>query len=411
MKHLLKIWVKAITTPQMRNAIRRLAIRAFILFQRSSSNSTLPIGVNLIGYIRGDFGLGESCRLVAAALRKSGLPFAIRNIPVYGDAPETNEIWSAYENQELPYRFNLIHLNPDGLANRIWQLGRNTFHNHYNIGFYLWEQPEFPSEWSYAIDLMDEIWTPAEFISQAIRRCTDKPVYTMPYGMSTPQIDQRYSRSYFDLPENIFLFMISYDGYSSSERKNPLGSVRAYCKAFSREDAGVGLVLKATHAREEDLKEFQALLKDYPNITILRDSYSRIEFNSLLACVDVYVSLHRAEGFGLVMAEAMELGTAVIATDWSANTEFMNEDVACMVPAEVVELDHDSPPYRKGTRWASPDENIAAHWMERLYCESDFYEEKVQKAQVYIQKKLSLDDASDRIRQRVEELFKEKTQL
>ena len=411
MKQQVKSWLKSITTPQMRSAVRQLAIRIFVLLKGTSSHTTLPIGVNLIGYIRGDFGLGESCRLVAAGLQKTGLPFTIRNVSVYGDAPETNETWRAYEKQELPYGVNLIHLNPDGLANRIWDLGRKTFRNHYNIGFYLWEQPEFPTEWSYAIDLMDEIWAPAEFISQAIRTRTTKPVYTMPYGMTKPETSEHYQRDHFGLPNDVFLFMVSYDGYSSSERKNPLGSVRAYCQAFSKEETGVGLVLKATHAREEDLQQFHTLLDGYPNVVVLKDSYSKVEFNSLIACVDVYVSLHRAEGFGLVMAEAMELGTAVIATDWSANTEFMNEDVACMVPAKVITLEQDSPPYKKGTHWAEPDEPTAAQWMKQLYNNPDFYQEKVQKAKSYIQEKLSQTGAAERMRQRIEELFKEKSHL
>ena len=184
MKQQLKVCIKAITTPGIRNAVRSLSMHAFLLLKGKTGKTSLPMGVNLIGHIRGDFGLGESCRLVAGALRLSGLFFTVRNVPVYGDAPETNESWRTYETGELPYGVNVIHLNPDGLANYTWQLGLDTFRNHYNIGFFLWEQPEFPSKWKCAIDLMDEIWTPAEFISQAIRRCTDKPVYTMPYGMN-----------------------------------------------------------------------------------------------------------------------------------------------------------------------------------------------------------------------------------
>lgn len=407
MKQQLKTCIKAVTTPEIRNAARRISTQIFLLLKGKSGKTSLPMGVNLIGHIRGDFGLGESCRLVAGGLRLSGLPFTVYNVPVYGDAPETNTSWNMYETRSLPYGVNLIHLNPDGLSKCIWQLGLNTFRNHYNIGFFLWEQPEFPSKWRYAIDLMDEIWTPAEFISQAIRRCTDTPVYTMPYGMSKPETLEHYERHYFGLPEKPVLFMVSYDGYSSSERKNPLGSVRAYCEAFSKEELGVGLVLKATHAREEDLQKIRGLLDGYPNIVILKDNFSRAEFNSLIACVDVYVSLHRAEGFGLVMAEAMELGTAVVATNWSANTEFMNEDVACMVPAEVVALEQNSPPYEKGSHWASPDEHAAARWMRQLYDSGEYRQEKIRKAQAYIQDKLSQSRAAERMKKRVEELFKE----
>ena len=119
--------------------------------------------------------------------------------------------------------------------------------------------------------------------------------------------------------------------------------------AFSKEEQNVGLVIKATHAKEEDIIFFQELLKNRSNIFFLYDSYDKTVFNSLIKNIDVYVSLHRAEGFGLVMAEAMILGTPVIATNWSANTEFINDDVSCMVRAEVVPLKENVPPITKVT--------------------------------------------------------------
>ena len=361
-------------------------------------------GVNLIGYIRGDFGLGESCRLVADGLSRSGIPFSIRNISVHGDAPETNDTWRMFEQNTLPYRVNLIHLNPDGLQAGAWKLGLGTFRGRYNIGFFLWEQPELPDIWMPALQLMDEVWTPADFISNAIRKYTEKPVYTMPYGLPIPPTDERFDRAHFGLPQDICLFLISYDGYSSSERKNPLGGVRAFCESFSPQES-VGLVIKATHARDEDLQAIRLLLKGYPNVYILRDSYSKIEFNSLVACVDVYLSLHRAEGFGLVMAEAMLLETVVVATNWSANTEFMNDQVACMVPAKIVELDQDCFPYQKGSHWADPDEHAAAKMMRKLY---EYPNERIKlaaRAKQFAEKKLSQQRAADCMRQRLMELL------
>lgn len=409
----MKRLAKAITTPETRDTWKRWAFQLYtrIYPRKSQYCQRRPFGVNLIGHIRGDFGLGESCRIVAGILKTAQIPFTIYNLPLNGPASEGDLSWTDYEENVLPYNINLIHLNPNEIANAIWKLDRSVLRSSYNIAYWLWELPEFPDEWAYTFCLFDEIWVPTEFIAQSIRKKTQKPVYVMPYGIKTPQTNAQFDRAYFRLPENLTLFMLSYDGNSVSERKNPKGAIRAYCKAFSPKDTGVGLVVKATHAQKEDEVFLETLKREYPNIFVLTDSYTKEEFNSLIACVDVYVSLHRAEGFGLVMAEAMLLGTAVVATDWSANTEFMNGTVACMVPAEVVELEQDCFPYRKGNHWANPDEDIAARMMRQLYDDPAKRKDLTETARRFVQENLSYEKAAHPMENRLEELKKEEKLL
>ena len=146
------------------------------------------------------------------------------------------------------------------------------------------------------------------------------------------------------------------------------------------------------------------MLAGYPNVYILTESYSREVFNSLIRCVDAYVSLHRAEGFGLVMAEAMLLGTPVIATNWSANTEFMDSSTACMVDGPLVELEKDYPPYHAGYHWAAPDETQAAQWMRRLYEDGDFRNGLVKRAKAYLEQAYSQARAAERMVKRLQEI-------
>ena len=209
--------LKQITTPEMRDGFKKMAVQLYGARRKSQKDriNELPLGVNLIGHIRGDFGLGESCRLLAGMLKESGIPFTILN----GSAQETNMSWSEYEKKDCPYSINLIHLNPNELANALWRLDRKVLNGHYNIAYWLWEIPEFPPEWDYAFSVFDEIWIPAEFVYRAVEDREKKPVYTIPYALPTPQIEEKYDRAFFGLPEGTFLFGISYDGNSVSERK------------------------------------------------------------------------------------------------------------------------------------------------------------------------------------------------
>jgi len=361
-------------------------------------------GINLIGHISGDFGLGESCRIVARSLKASSIPISIYDYKLNSAANQNDTTWSSETCEQLPFGVNLMHINPSEIPLAVFKMGRKAVRKKYNIGFWLWELPEFPEEWAYMTGLLHEIWTPAEFVSESVRKIAKCPVRTMPYSFFRPETDDRFDRAYFGLPEDCFLFLLSYDGFSSSDRKNPLGTVRAFCEAFDPAEDGVGLVIKATHARENDIRQMQALLGDYKNVFILTDSYSKAAFNSLIQCVDVYVSLHRAEGFGLVMAEAMLLRTAVIATDWSANTEFMDSEVACMVPAQLVEIEQDCYPYKKGNHWAQPDEAAASRWMRILYEDTEFRSQLIDKAENRLLEQFSPKKAAEKIQQRFYEM-------
>ena len=402
-----KNMVKAVTTPQQRDWVK-LTFLKFLNLRVGNKciggrpDPKYPVGINLVGHIRGDYGLGESARLIAAAMQRDGIPFCLRQVD---SASETNLDWQAYESEELTYGINLVHVNPPQMYLAACQTGAGVLFSRYTVGFWMWEQPEVPAPWKTAMNLVDEIWTASDFCAEAFRRCTDKPVFVMPYGFDPPKTDDRFDRRYFGLPEDALLFMLSYDGNSSSERKNPLASIRAYCQAFRRDTPGVGLVIKATHAEPEDMAELRRLTEGYPNIVILTKNYTKTEFNSLIRAVDVYVSLHRSEGFGLVMAEAMLLGTVCIATNWSGNTGFMDDDVACMVPAEIVELDHDSPPFRKGGHWAQPDEGAAADYMRQLYQDPERRALLREKALKHMQEHMSVEAAAGAIRRRLEQLY------
>lgn len=363
-----------------------------------------PDGINLIGLVRAEMGLGQSCRLLANALEAGEVNYSLYDFQL-GSSLLKSEDHTVDDkiSEEFPYNMNLIHINPDEMMLMYTRMGENRWNHRYNIAFWLWELEEIPEHWKRFFPMLDEIWTPSEFISNSLRKITNLPVRTMPYCVKAP-VDETMNRKYFGLPEDKFLFLVMYDSNSTIERKNPTGAIRAFRKAF-KGNPDVGIVVKVNNAKPRDMEHLKHWLKDCPNVYYITETLTKVAVNSLIQQADVFVSLHRAEGFGLVMAEAMIVGTPVIATNWSSNTEFMNSEVACMVDCSFIELKKDSPPYKKGAVWAEPDISMAARYMRKLYMDKNFYEKIRHSAKEYIDDKLSMENAVGRIKKRVGEIY------
>lgn len=367
-------------------------------------NGRYEHGVNLIGNICAESGLGQSCRLVASALDKTGFPLSIYKYEQLGAEGQGDHSWANRLSKELPYDVNLIHINPHELGLAFIQQDTSVWNYRYNIGYWLWELEEFPDEWTPCFQCLDEIWAPSEFICNAIRKKTTLPVRCMPYHVDV-SIGTIYEREHFGIPEDKFLYLMMYDQSSCMERKNPIGVLNAFKKAFDKQNQSAGLVIKINNPTPESRKQIRSVLDGYTNVYLIEETLSRDEVNSLTKCVDVVVSLHRAEGFGLVLAEAMLLGTPTIATNWSSNTEFMNEDVACMVDYELTTIEKDMPPFKAGNRWADADLEQAAGHMRKLYEDREYYEVIRNNAKEYAEEKLGMEQAAGRMRERLKEIW------
>ena len=370
-------------------------------FQRKSYRD----GINLIGNIKADTGLGQSCRLVAAELEGSKLPYVVYQYNQLGVMSNTNTQFDSKISNNLLYNINLIHINPHELGLAFLQLDQSIWNKRYNIGFWLWELEEFPDEWVPCFHGLDEIWTPSEFISRCIRKKTDLPVITVPYHVST-SIKRQYGRSDFSLPEDEFLFLMMYDRTSMTERKNPNAVLEAYRKAFGKGE-NTGLVIKINNGTEEEIEELRSTMEGCNHVYFISEILDRDQVNSLVQCVDALVSLHRAEGFGLVLAEAMLLGTPTIATNWSSNTEFMTKETSCLVDYQMVELTHDIGLFKKGNRWAEPDVEKAALYMRKLYEEPEYCLAMAEQAKSHIKKRLSMEQAVTIINNRISRIYGE----
>lgn len=385
--------------------------RVVFLILRRPKNHIAPaanVGVNLIGYAQAEMGLGEALRNTALAMEYARIPFLVRKLDVPLLNRQENLSMQRFMADDCRYGINCIGINPD-LAYRLPQwLPYDQWACRYNVGYWFWELANFPDAWRYACRLVDEVWVNTEFVANAVRQVHDR-VYKIPFAVEFDTKQIKYDRRFFGLPESGFLFLFSYDFNSSAVRKNPDAVIAAFRQAFPDVESDVCLVVKSINGEQnaEALECLKCSLQDDPRIIWVDGYLSTHEMRGLLNVADAYVSLHRSEGLGLGMAESMYLGKAVIATDYSGNTEFMNSDNACLVPYSLVPVGVGEYPHHQGQVWAAPDINAAARWMQRLVLEAGLATAIGQRAAVYMRQWHSREAMSQAIRDRMAKICEE----
>ncbi len=320
-------------------------------------------GVNLVGYLRAEMGLGEAARKVARALEHAGIAFS--EIPYERTVSRQQHPFESSRPKEALYDTNILCLNPRQLPELMEDVGVDLFAGRYSIGVWFWETSRFPEVSLNGFHFVDEVWVASDFVREAVAAAAWKPVRVVPLPIEVPP-QPTFTRADLGLPES-FLFLFSFDFLSAFERKNPIAVIEAFSRAFTPGE-GPELVIKSINGdrKPSKLGLLRAAAGGRPDVHLLDGYVSAEEKNALMATCDCYVSLHRSEGFGLTMAEAMSYGRPVIATAYSGNLEFMNEDNSYLVPYGPIRISHDSG-YPSETEWAEPDGSVAAHLMRRVY--------------------------------------------
>lgn len=321
-------------------------------------------GVNVVGYLRAELGVAEVARQIIGGLDLAAVP--VRPIALEVESSRQGHHYVAAEDLGAPFPVNVVCVNADMVPAFAQQAGSSFFEGKRTVGVWWWELDVFPDVFSDAFQHVDEVWVGSRFIADALSAISTVPVLAMPLPLQWPSVAplQPGEHAWPDA----FTFLYSFDYNSVFARKNPLAVIDAYRRAFDPTD-GAALVIKSiNHERHPEL---HALVADAasgrPDIQLRSEYLPAQDKDRLMASADCYVSLHRSEGFGLTMAEAMWHGTPVIATGYSGNVDFVDDESGWLVGYDLTEVGDGAGPYPAAARWADPDVEAAARAMRSAF--------------------------------------------
>ena len=359
-------------------------------------------GVNVIGFLEAVCGLGDAGRRYAEAVARCSLPSA--TFSWHGHAsPHTG--FRHRGDGTLAHSINLLAMNATDLQSFVGHSGPELFANHYNIGLWFWELEMLHEHMYPALPLVHELWVSTGFLEQAFTSHTDKPVVRIPLPVPRREGEPAATKADLGLPE-AFSFLVVFDFKSLALRKNSIAAVRAFCQAFEPGEGPV-LVLKTAHASDDPggWRALDAARAGRRDIILLDANLTDEGITALVGRADCLVSLHRSEGFGLCLADAMAWGRPVVATGFSGNLEFMTEDNSYLVPHGWSHVPTSlGPIYPAGARWAEPDIDVAAAHLRAVWTDQAASRARGARGQADIRRTNSLAAATQAIEHRLQEL-------
>jgi hypothetical protein len=355
-----------------------------------------PFGVNLIGHAFEVFGIGEDIRMAARALVATGVPCCVIHHPASNGAACSDrslEPLLCHDPAGGPYAFNLVCMAAPIQARWLLQAGLNPLRERYTLTAWPWETQQWPKAWLPLLEVVDEIWPSSAFTAAALQEPAATAalhLQVMPMAAEVPDPDRfcdpsarQAVRALHGLPQEAVLFGYGFDLNSTAIRKNPMGALEAFQLAFplphlpatfGREinnhplSNQVALMIKSFPPQAESAAWHWLQLRaaEDPRIHLIAANLERDELLALYGCCDVFLSLHRSEGFGRGMAEALQLGVDVIATTYGGNTDFCTGPLAHPVRCQEVPIPRGSYHCADGHVWGEPDLDHAAELMQQV---------------------------------------------
>ena len=356
----LKARLRRLATPSARMVKRTILPR--VMPRVSHRWPPAPADIRIVGLLSSATGLGRSARLCMDVLGDAG--YGVTGVDVSGlyDSADGVPVPAGRRRRGRP-QVSIYHLNPPMLLPGILRSDPLRFLRTFNVGYWAWELETLPREWIDALAFVDAVMVPSAFCRRAIERHTTKPVLVVPHPVPLRGTGARKP------VDGVFRVISIFNFGSSFERKNPVAAVRAFKAAFGPSE-GAELVLKVGDGGKypADRALLSAEIGDAANITLVDGVWDEAQLAAFMASADAYLSLHRSEGYGLTLAEAIAAGVPVVATNWSGNVDFCRPDLCFPVDFDLVPArdSHLSFADTEGAVWAEPSVAHAAIQLRRL---------------------------------------------
>lgn len=338
-----------------------------------------PWGFNVIGFITGNFGLAGAARNTVRTLDRRKIPMRLVDIDVGND--RSGKDFSCMHmgkqtSDPVPFAVNLFHMNPQEVNAIVSQGPQLRVAERINVCVPFWELPVLPIDWESVLQGVDIILAPTAFIQESIKSAFPEVVCLHYHQAAILPLGVAQKRSKWNIPEDATVFLNVFDLHSDIVRKNPLATVEAFRRAFPKPD-NEWLVVKMSATASaraqypDELALVHSVAAETPNMILIDELLPYEDVLALHASCDVLVSLHRSEGLGLNLMEAMSYGKPTITTAWSGNMDFTTERNSCLVGYELIPVaptHRDYSPDRLTGQafWADPSVDEAADYMQRL---------------------------------------------
>jgi glycosyltransferase involved in cell wall biosynthesis len=367
------------------------------------------LDVRVVGHIFIKLGIAENCRAAIKAFEQAKLSVMARDI--YSISQEDDLLAGQFTSRTtdaLSQQFNFFCINADEVEKALRHLGSAYASNAYNVIYPAWELESFPSAYIKQLEKFDEVWCFSRFIYDALNGNIDRPVLHMPTSCE-PLLSSFLPRRHFGIPESSFVFLTFFDFLSFVERKNPFATIEAFVSVCQQNrTADLRLVVKTNNSwkAQKDFQTFTDRVKNVSDkIIVLNSALTDNEMKNLVRSCDCFVSLHRSEGFGRGLAEAMYFEKPVIATNYSGNLDFMTPEDSFLVDYKLVPVEEGAYPFWQGNRWAEPSIPHASNLMLRLINDRDLCQSTGELASRRIRTHFSHLAAGLRYKRRILELM------